>query len=85
MFRELIDARPADVGPVAAGDQPDPRPTPSWHRTGKQIYYVLFPTPNLDAAIDWRTDGPRYRDEVVRVLEARGYVGLRRRASRSSG
>ena len=43
---------------------------------GKQIYYVLFPTPNLDADIDWRTEGPRYRDEVVRTLEERGYVGF---------
>ena len=43
---------------------------------GKQIYYVLFPTPNLDADIDWRAEGPRYRDEAVRVLEARGYVGF---------
>ena len=37
---------------------------------------MLFPTPNLDAAIDWRTEGPRYRDEVVRTLEERGYVGF---------
>ena len=37
---------------------------------------MLFPTPNLDADIDWRTEAPRYRDEVVRTLEARGYVGF---------
>jgi phytoene desaturase len=43
---------------------------------GKQVYYVLFPTPNLDADIDWRVEGPRYRDEVVRTLESRGYVGF---------
>ncbi|MBN1173803.1 MAG: phytoene desaturase [Micromonosporaceae bacterium] len=43
---------------------------------GKQIYYVLFPTPNLDAKIDWRREGPRYRDEVLRVLEERGYSGF---------
>ncbi len=43
---------------------------------GKQIYYVLFPTPNLDAAIDWRTEGPRYREQVLRVLEERGYTGF---------
>jgi len=40
---------------------------------GKEIYYVLFPTPNLDADIDWNVEGPRYRDEVCRVLEERGY------------
>ena len=49
---------------------------PSLAPDGKQIYYVLFPTPNLDAAIDWRTEGPRYRDEVVRTLEERGYIGF---------
>ncbi len=43
---------------------------------GKHIYYVLFPTPNLDAKIDWRAEGPRYRDEVLRVLEERGYTGF---------
>jgi phytoene desaturase len=40
---------------------------------GKEVYYVLFPTPNLDADIDWVKEGPRYRDEVCRVLEERGY------------
>ena len=40
---------------------------------GKEVYYVLFPTPNLDADIDWIKEGPRYRDEVCRVLEERGY------------
>jgi len=40
---------------------------------GKEVYYVLFPTPNLDADIDWVKEGPRYRDEVCQVLEERGY------------
>ncbi|BEP15451.1 phytoene desaturase family protein [Acidothermaceae bacterium B102] len=43
---------------------------------GKQVYYVLFPTPNLDADIDWSVVGPRYRDECVAVLERSGYVGF---------
>ena len=43
---------------------------------GRQIYYVLFPTPNLDAGVDWRREGPRYRDEVLKVLEDRGYTGF---------
>jgi phytoene desaturase len=37
---------------------------------------VLFPTPNLDAGIDWSTVGPRYRDECVARLESAGYVGF---------
>ena len=52
------------------------RSDPSLAPDGRQIYYVLFPTPNLDAGIDWRTMGPRYRDEVVATLEKRGYVGF---------
>jgi phytoene desaturase len=43
---------------------------------GKAAYYVLFPTPNLDADLDWSVLGPRYRDEVVHRLEAAGYVGF---------
>lgn len=40
------------------------------------MYYVLAPTPNLDADIDWMSQAPRYRDEIVRTLEQRGYVGF---------
>jgi len=43
---------------------------------GKHIYYVLAPTPNLDARIDWHVVGPRYRDEIVERLETMGYVGF---------
>jgi phytoene desaturase len=49
---------------------------PSLAPAGKHVYYVLFPTPNMDSAIDWRTEGPRYRDEIVRVLEQRGFAGF---------
>jgi phytoene desaturase len=40
---------------------------------GKSAYYVLFPTPNLTAPIDWRK--VRYRDDVVGVLES-AYPGF---------
>jgi phytoene desaturase len=43
---------------------------------GKESYYVLFPTPNLDADIDWTVEKTRYRDEMVRTLESRGYDGF---------
>jgi phytoene desaturase len=49
---------------------------PSLAPPGKHSYYVLFPTPNLDADIDWTEFGPRYRDQVVRTLEQRGYPGF---------
>jgi phytoene desaturase len=49
---------------------------PSLAPPGKQAYYVLVPTPNLDAGIDWDVVGPRYRDEVVNRLERLGYSGF---------
>ena len=49
---------------------------PSLAPAGKSSYYVLFPTPNLDAPIDWRTEGPRYLDHVVSTVEARGWTGF---------
>ena len=44
--------------------------------SGKHSYYVLFPTPNLDADIDWTVQKGPYRDEMIRTLEARGYEGF---------
>jgi phytoene desaturase len=75
VFRELIDERVLMTDPSILVTNPsysDPGLAPE----GKQVYYVLFPTPNLDADIDWREVGPRYRDEVVRTLEERGYLGF---------
>jgi phytoene desaturase len=52
------------------------RSDPTLAPAGRQAYYVLAPTPNLTAGIDWTSTGPRYRDELVAVLEARGYAGF---------
>jgi phytoene desaturase len=52
------------------------RADPTLAPPGRQAYYVLAPTPNLTAGIDWASTGPRYRDEIVAVLEARGYTGF---------
>ena len=55
------------------------RPTasdPSLAPDGKEIYYVLFPTPNTTAGIDWAEATPRYREHVVAQLESRGYEGF---------
>ncbi len=75
VFDELIDQQRLMSDPSLLVTNPT-KSDPSLAPDGKQIYYVLFPTPNLDADIDWREQGPRYRDEVVRVLEERGYVGF---------
>jgi phytoene desaturase len=52
------------------------RSDPGLAPDGREIYYVLFPTPNLDAPIDWNRVGPAYREHVIRTLEARGYDGF---------
>ncbi|GGK95512.1 phytoene desaturase family protein [Mangrovihabitans endophyticus] len=51
---------------------------PSIAPAGRHSYYVLAPTPNLEAAdIDWRGGmDRRYADDLIRVLERRGYVGF---------
>ena len=49
---------------------------PSLAPEGRHSYYALFPTPNLDAPIDWTVEGPRYLDHVVSTLEARGWSGF---------
>lgn len=75
VFDELIDQQRLMSDPSLLVTNPthsDPTLAPE----GKQVYYVLFPTPNLDAPIDWRTETPRYRDEVIATLEKRGYVGF---------
>jgi phytoene desaturase len=52
------------------------RTDPSLAPPGQQAYYLLAPTPNLSADIDWGEEGPRYADRLVELLERRGYVGL---------
>jgi phytoene desaturase len=75
VFDDLIEKKQFMSDPSVLVTNPT-RSDPSLAPDGKQIYYVLFPTPNLDAPIDWRTEGLRYRDEVLRVLEERGYIGF---------
>ncbi|MFM1918086.1 MAG: hypothetical protein RJB01_1601 [Actinomycetota bacterium] len=75
VFDELIDQRRLMSDPSLLVTNPtysDPELAPP----GKEIYYVLFPTPNLDASLDWEREKDRYRTEVLRTLEERGYVGF---------
>ncbi len=76
-FREVIRDGSVMSDPSLLVTNPthtDPAAAPA----GRQTYYVLAPTPNLDRApLDWRGDfGKRYADELVGVLEQRGYVGF---------
>jgi phytoene desaturase len=74
-FRELIDDHALATDPslfVSAPTVSDPALAPE----RKSSWYVLAPTPNLDASIRWDVVGPRYRDELVGRLESLGYQGF---------
>jgi phytoene desaturase len=74
-FREVIGRGRLQTDPsllVTVPTVSDPALAPA----GRSSYYVLVPTPNLDAPIDWDVIGPRYRDEIVAHLERLGYDGF---------
>ena len=75
VFDELIKKKTLMSDPsilVTVPSKDDPALAPA----GKSSYYVLFPTPNLSADIDWEKIGPRYRNEMIKSLEDRGYTGF---------
>ncbi len=75
-FREIITDGRLMSDPSLLLTRPtatDPGLAPS----GRQLYYLLAPCPNLAAAaLDWQRIGPAYRDELVAVLERRGLAGF---------
>jgi phytoene desaturase len=79
VFRDLIDRGRLMSDPSFLVTNPT-HSDPSLAPPGRQGYYVLFPTPSLgrtpSESLDWAELGPRYRDEVVRTLQQRGYVGF---------
>ncbi|MGV1004310.1 MAG: phytoene desaturase family protein [Candidatus Nanopelagicales bacterium] len=75
VFAELIDEGRLMSDPALLVTNPT-HSYPTLAPPGKQSYYVLFPTPNLAAPIDWRTEKARYLDEVLATLEDRGYAGF---------
>jgi phytoene desaturase len=77
VFAEIIDEGTVMSDPSVLVTN-STRSDPSLAPPGKQNYYVLLPCPNLrsGADIDWDSFGPRYRDQVIATLEARGYTGF---------
>ncbi len=75
VFSDLIDRQQLMSDPSVLVTNPTSS-DPSLAPTGRQIYYVLLPTPDASAPIDWDVVGPRYRDECVARLERLGYVGF---------
>ncbi|SNQ50768.1 Phytoene dehydrogenase [Frankia canadensis] len=74
-FREIIDRGELMSDPSFLVSTPS-LSEPAMAPAGAHAYYVLFPTPNLTAPLDWSVLRERYRDEVVATCERRGYPGL---------
>ena len=75
VFDELISKKVLMTDPsvlVTVPTHDDPTLAPA----GKQSYYILYPTPNLDADIDWTKQAKPYRDQMIQTLEDRGYTGF---------
>ena len=56
------------------------RPTatdPSFAPAGCDSFYVLAPVPNLEAGIDWQTEGPLLQERIVDSLDATMLPGLK--------
>ncbi len=74
-FADIIDRGRVMRDPsflVTCPSRTDPTLAPD----GRHTHYVLFPAPNLSGSVDWVGQRQRYRDEIVRTLEARGYAGF---------
>jgi len=75
LFEELIDRKTLMSDPsflVTVPTIDDPALAPH----GKHSYYILFPTPNLEASIDWRIEAEPYRNRIIETLEKRGYTNF---------
>lgn len=75
IFDELINKKVLMSDPSVLVTVPT-RDDASLAPDGKESYYILFPTPNLSADIDWTKEKSRYRDSMIATLEARGYSGF---------
>jgi len=75
VFDELIKKKTLMSDPSILVTVPS-KDDPSLAPAGKSSYYVLFPTPNLTADIDWEKIGPKYKEEMIKALEERGYEGF---------
>jgi len=74
-FSEIIDDGRLMSDPSFLVSNPS-RSDPSLAPAGRHTYYVLFPSPNTRAGVDWPAIGPRYRDEIMRALDRRGLPGF---------
>ncbi len=72
VFDELITKKQLMSDPSLLVTLPS-KDDPSLAPNGKHSYYILFPTPNLDADIDWKKMKSVYKDQMYATMEQRGY------------
>ena len=75
IFDEIIDegklmSEPSFLVTIPTKDDPQLAPKE------KESYYILFPTPNLSADIDWKKHTSIYRDYMVKTMEQNGYANF---------
>ncbi|MEY4280027.1 MAG: hypothetical protein RL313_290 [Actinomycetota bacterium] len=75
VFDELINKNTLMTDPYVLVTIPT-RDDPTLAPEGKESYYILYPTPNLTADIDWKKQAGPYRDQMIKTLEDRGYDGF---------
>ena len=75
VFDELINKKTLMTDPSVLVTIPT-RDDPTLAPEGKESYYILYPTPNLTADIDWKKQAGPYRDQMIKTLEDRGYDGF---------
>ena len=75
VFDELINKKTLMTDPSVLVTIPT-RDDPTLAPEGKESYYILYPTPNLTADIDWKKQAGPYRDHMIKTLEDRGYDGF---------
>ena len=74
-FRDLIDRGRLMRDPSLLVTNPTGTDA-SLAPAGKHTYYVLAPAPHTGWDIDWAAVGPRYRDELMSTVDARGCAGF---------
>jgi phytoene desaturase len=76
-FAEIIDNGRLMSDPSFLVSNPS-RTDPTLAPAGRHSYYVLFPTPNTQAPLDWSRITNAYRSEIHATLQARGLTDFAR-------
>lgn len=77
LLHEMFDLKQLEMSDFSIYLHRPSATDPSMAPGGCDAFYALVPVPNLQAGIDWRSMGPKYRDLIIDNLETRILLGLR--------